>query len=110
MARSCALDESELRSQLERYRQVGRNARLIERTPGRLVADLYEDVDGELVAEAIAVERECCPFFALAWEPDRRRLTVSVSQAAHEPALDAIAFALDLQACDSPEDAPRDGT
>jgi hypothetical protein len=98
MAPSCALDESGLRSQLERYRQAGQNARLIERTSRRLVADLSDDVDPELVTETIAVERECCPFFALTWEPDRRRLTVSVSQSAHEPALDAIAFALNLQA------------
>lgn len=100
MAPSCALDESGLRSQLERYRQAGRNARLIERTPRCLVADLDESVNAELVTEAIAIERECCPFFALGWEQDRRRLTVSVSQAAHEPMLDAIAFALDLQASD----------
>jgi hypothetical protein len=100
MAPSCALDEAELRSQLERYRQAGRNASLIERTPRSLVADLDEDVDAKLVAETVAIERECCPFFALTWEPDRRRLTISVSQAAHEPAIDAIAFALDLQASD----------
>ena len=98
MAPSCALDESGLRAQVERYGQAGRNARMIERTRRRLVADLDENVDAELVAQTIAVERECCPFFALTWEPDRRRLTVSVSQAEHEPALDAIAFALDLQA------------
>jgi hypothetical protein len=100
MAPSCALNEAGLRSQLERYRQSGRNARLIKRTPRRLVADLGDDVDTELVAETIAVERECCPFFALTWEADRRRLTVSVSQAEHEPALSAIAFALNLQASD----------
>ena len=100
MVPSCALDESGLRSQLERYRQAGRNARLIERTPRRLVADLGDDVDTELVAETVAVERDCCPFFALTWEPGRRRLTIAVSQAAHEPALDAIAFALNLQAPD----------
>lgn len=100
MAPSCALDESGLRLQLERYRQAGRNARLIERTARRLVADLDDDVDAALVAETIAVERECCPFFVLTWEPDRRRLTVTVSQAADEPALDAIAFALNLQASD----------
>jgi hypothetical protein len=100
MAPSCALDEAGLRSQLERYRQAGRNARVIERTPRRLVAELDQNVDTELVAETVAVERECCPFFALAWEPDRRRLTVAVSRAAHEPAIDAIAFALNLQASD----------
>lgn len=100
MAPSCALDESGLRAQLERYRRAGQHARLIERTPRRLVAELGEDVDGELVEEAIAIERECCPFFALSWEPGRQRLTVAVSQAVHEPALDAIAFALNLQAPD----------
>jgi hypothetical protein len=98
MAPSCALDEAGLRSQLERYRKAGENARLIERTPRSLVADFDEDVDAELVAETVAIERECCPFFALTWEPDRRRLTISVSHAAHEPAIDAIAFALSLQA------------
>jgi hypothetical protein len=51
----------------------------------------------KLVDELVAIERECCPFFTLDWEPDRRRLTVSVSQAEHEPALDAIAFALDFE-------------
>ena len=100
MAPSCALDESGLRSQLERYQQAGRNARLIERTPRRLVADLDESVEAEVVSEAIAVEQKCCPFFVLTWEPDRRRLTVSVSHAAHEPALDAIALALHLHASD----------
>jgi hypothetical protein len=98
MAPSCALDEAGLRSQLERYRQAGRNARLIERTPRSLIADLDQGVDAELVAETIAVERECCPFFTLTWEPDRRRLTVSVSQATHEPALDASAFAATARA------------
>ncbi|HEY2631613.1 MAG TPA: hypothetical protein VGI26_04460, partial [Solirubrobacteraceae bacterium] len=61
MAPSCALDEAGLRSQLERYRQAGRNARVVERTPRRLVADLDQNVDAELVAETVEVERECCP-------------------------------------------------
>jgi len=100
MAPSCTLDESGLRLQLERYRQAGQNARLIKRTPRRLVAELAKDIDTELVAETVAIERECCPFFALSWEPDRRRLTVSVTRAEHEPAIDAIAFALNLQASD----------
>lgn len=100
MAPRCALDESGLRSQLERYRRTGQNARLIERTPRRLVADLADDVDAELVAETIAIERECCPFFGLSWEPKGRRLTVSVATVEHEPALDGIVFALGLQASD----------
>lgn len=97
MAPSCTLEESGLRAQLERYRQAGHNARLIERTPRRLIAELDSNVNAEVVTEALAVELECCPFFLLAWEPSRRRLTVSVSQAAHEAALDAITFALGLE-------------
>jgi hypothetical protein len=97
MAPSCTLDETGLRSQLERYRQVGLGARLVDRTPRSLVVDLDEQVDTQLVEETIAIERECCPFFTLDWEPERRRLTVAVSQAEHEPALAAIAFALDLK-------------
>jgi hypothetical protein len=100
MAPSCALDESGLRSQVERYRQAGRNARLVERTPRGIVADLAQYVDAELIAQTIAVERECCPFFTLAWQPERRRLTIAVAEAEHEPALDAIAFALDLPPTD----------
>jgi len=98
MAPSCALDEDGLGLQLERYRRAGRGARLVERTQRRFVVELDEHVDGGLVEEAVAIERECCPFFALDWEPARRWLTVSVSHVEHEPALDAIAFALGLDA------------
>jgi hypothetical protein len=97
MAPSCALDETGLRLQLERYRRAGTGARLVGRTGRRLAVDLDHDVDTKLVDELVTIERECCPFFTLDWEPDRRRLSVSVSQAEHEPALDAIAFALDLE-------------
>jgi len=96
MAPSCALDDAGLRRQLERYRQVGESASLVDQARRRLVIALDANVDSELVEEAITVERGCCPFFELRWEPESRRLTVAVSQAAHEPALDAIAYALDL--------------
>jgi hypothetical protein len=61
-----------------------------------LAVDLDRKVDLKLVDELLAVERECCPFLELGWRPDSRRLSVSVSQKRHEPALDAIAFALNL--------------
>jgi len=97
MAPSCALDDAGLRRQLERYRQAGAGARLVDRTPRSLVVDLDEQVDPQLVAETIAIERECCPFFTLDWKLERRQLTIAVSRAEHEPALEAIAFALDLK-------------
>lgn len=37
MAPSCALDESGLSQQLERYRRVGRGARMVDRTRRSLV-------------------------------------------------------------------------
>lgn len=98
MAPSCALDADGLRQQLDRYRQLGHHARLVQRAPRRLVVDLDEYIDGELLERAIAIERECCPFFALDWQPQARRLRVSVSEAEHEPALEAILFALGLEA------------
>jgi hypothetical protein len=97
MAPSCALDETGLRLQYERYRRVGAHACLLDRSDRRLIVDLDEHVDRELVDELVATERECCPFFGLDWQRDRRRLAVSVSQAEHEPALEAIAFALGLE-------------
>ena len=100
MAPSCALDEGGLSLQLERYRRVGQGAQLVEQTRHRLVVDLDERAESHLVDEAIAIERECCPFFTLDWEPARRRLTASVSQAEHEPSLDTIAFALGLNPSD----------
>jgi hypothetical protein len=96
MAPSCALDEAGLRAQLARYRAVGRDARLLERTPRRLLVEIGATIDRELVEQALAVERECCPFFALDWHPEQRRLAMSVSAAEYEPAIDAIAFALDV--------------
>jgi hypothetical protein len=97
MAPSCALDETGLRQQLERYRRAGRSARLLERTPRSLTIDFDRQVDVGLVEQTIAIERACCPFFDLRWEADVRRLTISVSRTEHQPALDAIAFALALE-------------
>ena len=79
---SCALDKSGLRRQLARYRQAGRGAHMVDCTRRSLVVDLDRRVDTMLIEETIATERECCPFFDVAWEPDIRRLTISVSEAA----------------------------
>ena len=98
MTQACALDEGGLRSQLERYRRAGQGARIVERSRRRLVVDLDEHADGKLIEESVAIERECCPFFTLDWEPARRRLTVAVSHVEHEAASGAIAFALGLDA------------
>ncbi|MEA2224969.1 MAG: hypothetical protein QOE67_251 [Solirubrobacteraceae bacterium] len=97
-APSCALDDIGLRAQYERYRRAGAGARVLHRSSLRLVVELDQHVDTRLVEQTIAIERECCPFYELGFEPDRRRLSVSVSRPEQAPALEAIAFALGLQA------------
>lgn len=76
----------------------GSGASLVERTPRRLVVEFDQGAETALLEEALAVERECCPFFVLDWEASRGRLTASIAHAEHEPALNAIAYALGLGA------------
>ena len=95
-APSCDLDADGLRAQAERYRRTGEGAELLERSPRRLIARLREDVDVTDVTEAIAIERDCCPFYEIDWDPGSRRLSFSVSRPEHAPALGAIATALGL--------------
>ena len=95
---SCSLDESGLIAQRERYMQLGAEVVVTERDQGRILLQVAPGVADSLVEELIAVERECCPFFELGWDPRRRSFSVSVSEPRYEPALDAIAYALGLGA------------
>jgi hypothetical protein len=96
MAPRCALDESGMHRQLERYRHAGRRARLLDRTERQVTVELDEQVDRDVIEQAIAVERECCPFFAIDWRAEQRVLIISVGRSEYEPALEAIVFALGL--------------
>jgi len=96
-APSCELDADGLRAQAERYRRAGEGAELLQRSPRRLLARLREDVDVSDVTEAIAIERDCCPFYEIDWDPGSRRLSFGVARPEHEPALGAIAAALALE-------------
>jgi hypothetical protein len=101
MFADCGLDEDAAGAQLARYRLAGAGATVIERTPRRIVARIDRRVPDGLIAELIDVERGCCPFFSLGWEPERRRLEISVSSNERERALDAIASALLRQSAGS---------
>jgi hypothetical protein len=94
---SCDLDAAGLSAQRERYRQVGDGAVVLERTQRHLVVEV-DAAAVDTATELVEVERECCPFFAIDWDPELRRLSIGVSEAEYEPALDAIAFALGLSA------------
>jgi len=93
---ACSLDADGLRAQRDGYRRAGAGARVLERDARRLVMVLAPGADADEVQRLVEVERECCPFFALGWDPVARRLAVSVARAEDEPALEAIAFALGL--------------
>ena len=46
---------------------------------------------------ALEVERGCCPFLGIDYDPTGRRLTVTVERADEDPMLDALANALSPQ-------------
>jgi hypothetical protein len=97
MAPVCGLDDQGLIAQYDRYRRAGQGARVLEHSSRRLAIELDPRVDRRLVEQLVAVERECCPFLGISWEPQSGRLIVAVGQDDHESALAAIAFALDLE-------------
>src|SRR5208282_5717053 len=94
----CTLERDGLARQRERYRQAGLRAFVLERSARLLVIQLDERVDAAQVDEIVAIERECCPFFALEWDRETRRFSASVSGAQDEPALAALCFAFGLRA------------
>jgi hypothetical protein len=90
----CRLDVPGLQAQRERYRRLGESVEAVERAPQSFTVRFGDGLDPGLLEETLAVERECCPFFGLAFDAERRRLTVSVQDPEQAPALDALLFAL----------------
>jgi hypothetical protein len=90
----CSLSEAGLREQLAGYASAGQGAVVLERERRRWVVRISSDVPESLILRLIEVERGCCPFFDLAWDGASRRLAIEVSDADHEPALEAIVSAL----------------
>jgi len=95
IAPSCDLDADGLRRQRERYEHAGEGATLRERT-ARLLSVEVTSKGAEVVPELIEVEKACCPFFELSWDPGCNRFSIGVPDDEHEPALDAVAYALGL--------------
>jgi hypothetical protein len=91
---SCALDEQGLKEQRARYARLAASVTNAERRNDRLHFRFAEDFDRTTLTKAIAVERECCPFFEIAFDADTRELSVGVSDRRMLPALEAIEFAL----------------
>src|SRR5438046_232563 len=91
---SCALDERAQRRQRARYERLAPSVKRFEREPDALVVDFDGEFDPRALQEALAVERECCPFFEFAFDERERRLRVTVTESEQLPALDALAHAM----------------
>ena len=88
---SCALDEAGRREQQARYARLAETVQRLLRETDSVQIDFGMDLDSKLLEEALAVERECCPFFQFSFDRRERRLRVTVDDDAMLPALDAIA-------------------
>jgi hypothetical protein len=91
---SCALDEEGLRGQRERQARLAASVARTERDGMTIAIYFRHDFDRSALDEMLAVERRCCPFFAFGFDEQERRLEVSVQEAGHAPALEAIAAGL----------------
>ena len=105
---SCALDDAGLRRQRERYARLAPTVVRVRRAAQELVVEFAPGLDRATLAALIAVERECCPFFAFGFEERSRRLRVGVSDPGAAPAIDALADALSPTAAEpGPGEEPR---
>jgi hypothetical protein len=90
----CRLDREGLREQGDRYRRLSVTVEGLERRSAELVARFSRALDEELLAETLAVERECCEFFRIDYDRSERELIVRVDDPELDPALDALRDAL----------------
>lgn len=86
----CRLDLEGLRKQRDRYRQLSSALEELERRPGELFARFSPALDHALLAETLAIERECCAFFRIEYDDSARELSVRVDDPNLNPTLDAL--------------------
>jgi hypothetical protein len=91
---SCSLDDVGLAEQQARYARLGTTVEAVRREAETVSVRFSPGFDRAALAELIAIERECCPFFEFVLDESRRTLRVAVPDAEHAPALDALAAQL----------------
>lgn len=105
---SCALDPTARNQQEARYRSLANAVGRVDRTAELLTVRFDERLDHDLLEQALAVERECCPFFVFQFDGRDRRLTISVREADQTPALEVLATAFTkahrARVCEEPAD------
>jgi hypothetical protein len=93
-AATCSLAADELAAQLDRYRALGRHAAAVDYEPGRVAVRFADDPPRALIERTLEVERGCCPFLQIEYQPAARSLAISVDRPDRRPSLDVIADAL----------------
>jgi len=88
-AAGCGLDADGLSAQASRYERLGAMATGIERGPDGLRISFDDGADRVLVAEAAAVERDCCGFLTVEVDAAASRLSIG-ADARGATVLDAI--------------------
>lgn len=91
---ACELDAAGVREQGERYRRASRHAIDVSRSPRLLRARFSPELDEALLAETVAVERGCCSFLSIDYDPEAWTLSIGVDEDRLAPALDGIEAAL----------------
>ena len=91
---SCALDEAGIREQRARYARLAPGVARVVREPEAVLIHFRDGFDRGALDQALAVERECCPFYRFELDDSGHRLEVTVREAEQLPALDAIAQAV----------------
>jgi hypothetical protein len=90
---TCALDEAGRDAQRDRYLRLATTVAHLDRSPEAIEVEFTEQLDRATLQRAIAVERECCPFFVFELDEPRRRLCITVREERERPALEALAAA-----------------
>src|SRR5947209_4295158 len=91
---SCALHKAGINEQRARYARLAPSVTRVQREPEAVSIEFDHDFDSQTLDEALAVERECCPFFRFTFDERQRRLRATVTQTDRLPALGAMAHAL----------------
>jgi hypothetical protein len=86
----CRLPETAVGPQLARYRTLAEHVIDIHRDIGEVRVQFDKTVPEGLLAQTLVVERECCTFVGLDYQPPTRSLTITVANVAHDPRLDAL--------------------
>jgi hypothetical protein len=94
MVPSCTLDTDARAAQKARYREVGSAIRRVHREAAAVLVDFDATVNPTRLHDAVAIERQCCPFLCFDFDRVARRLTVTTADPALIPALDAIEAAV----------------